>query len=421
MKKTRSMLAMLMCLAMLVTLLAVNVSAVGTASHEVNVMGLDADKAAGDETKAVLESQGATVPADSKPWQIVNHFYRVMIPAEGHDVCSYVQTLEAPAGEIFNGDVNLEIAYGLACKDADGNPLEKVGSLVVYTSENGQDWTESWANREGQGKLYDSTAFDVRTVALSGTSGMSKVYVKIELVRFSAETSGCIGYSKLTAATRGTNEVVSTIDTRNTQVYVPAEGGMFAVGDVAKEEIERLGYTIEGDNAWCLNSCYHAFMTPREGYQECHLIQTLEAGKGKVFAKDVSVTAGYWLAVCGDPGWFKVSVSTDGETWTEAYADLEGRGTEYDLSAYTEGTITLPDTAGAAKVYVRYTIERHSGPTAGGLTFSSLVGEVKAAPDAPKPDPENPKSGDTISVVLAMAMVCAAGAVITTKKFRKEN
>lgn len=421
MKKTRSMLAMLMCLAMLVTLLAVNVSAVGTASHEVNFIGMDL-AGAGDPTKAAMEAQGLTVPEDSGAWEIVDHFAHVLTPKDGHSKCSYIQTLEAPEGEVFNGDVNLYLYYALAAKNLEtGEPLEKVGELVVYVSDNGQDWTECWANREGQGKMYDATAIAENNIALTGSNGKSKVYAKVELTRYDGYTAGMIGTSRLSSETRGTNEVVNTIDTRNTQVYCPPEGGMFAVGDVAKEEIERLGYTIEGDNAWCLNSCYHAFMTPRDGYQECHLIQTLEAGKGMVFAKDVSVTAGYWLAVCGDPGWFKVSVSTDGETWTEAYADLEGRGTEYDLSAYTEGTITLPDTAGAAKVYVRYTIERHSGPTAGGLTFSSLVGEVKAAPDAPKPDPENPKSGDTISVVLAMAMVCVAGAVITTKKFRKEN
>lgn len=420
MKKTRSMLAMLMCLAMLVTLLAVNVSAAGNVSHEVNFIGMDL-AAAGDATKAAMEEKGLTVPEDSGAWEIVDHFAHVLTPKDGYSKCSYIQTLEAPEGEVFNGDANLYIYYALAAKNLDtGEPLEKVGELVVYVSDNGQDWTECWANREGQGKMFDATAIAENNVALTGSNGKSKVYVKVELTRYDSYTAGMIGTSRLSASTRGTNEVVTSIDARNAEGLV----GGWLYGDAAKAEIERLGFTIEGENPWAFNDCYHVFLTPKDGFQQCHLIQTLEAGKGKVFAEDVSLSAGYWLAMGGAKNdesttpEFVIEVSTDGETWTNAYTDNEGHAPEYDQAAFVEGTITLPDTAGASKVYVRYSVVRYGGPTAGGLTYSTLSAETEAAPQA---DPENPKSGDTISVVLAMAMVCAAGAVITTKKFRKEN
>lgn len=423
MKKTRSMLAMLMCLAMLVTLLAVNVSAAGNVSHEVNFIGMDL-AAAGDATKAAMEAQGLTVPEDSGAWEIVDHFAHVLTPKDGHSKCSYIQTLEAPEGEVFNGDANLFIYYALAAKNLDtGEPLEKVGELVVYVSDNGQDWTECWANREGQGKMYDSTAIAQNNVALTGTNGKSKVYVKVELTRYDGVTAGMIGTSRLSASTKGTNEVVTSIDARNATGLI----GGWLHGDAAVAEIERLGFTVEGENPWSFNDCYHVFLTPKDGFQQCHLIQTIEAGKGKVFAKDVYAAVGYWLAMggakndeCETPE-FVIEVSTDGETWTNVLTDDEGRAPEYDQAAFVEDKITLTGTAGASKVYVRYSVTRYGGPTAGGLTYSTLAGDVKADPNASKPDPENPKSGDTISVVLAMAMVCAAGAVITTKKFRKEN
>lgn len=422
MKKTRSMLAMLMCLAMLVTLLAVNVSAAGNVSHEVNFIGMDL-AAAGDATKAAMEEKGLTVPEDSGAWEIVDHFAHVLTPKDGHSTCSYIQTLEAPEGEVFNGDVTLYLYYALAAKTLEGEPLSKVGELVVYVSDNGQDWTECWANREGQGKMYDSTAIAQDHIALTGSNGKSKVYAKVELTRYDGHTAGMIGTSNLTASTRGTNEVVTSIDARNAQGLVSGS----LVGSAAKAEIERLGFTVEGEYAWTFTDCYHVFITPQEGFQQCHLIQTIEAGKGKVFEKDIYAAVGYWLAnggakndECTTPE-FVIEVSTDGETWTNAFTDDKGHADEYLQEAFVEDKITLPGTAGASKVYVRYSIVRYGGPTAGGLTYSTLAGDVKAAPDAPKPDPENPKSGDTISVVLAMAMVCAAGAVITTKKFRKEN
>lgn len=417
MKKTRSMLAMLICLVMLVSLLAMSASAVGSASSQVNFTD-KAVTAAGSATHTLMGEMGLTVPADSGNWEVVDHFYHLLVPADGFSTCSYVQTLEAPNGEIFAEDVTLDISYGLASKDKNGNPLAQVGALVVYTSADGENWTESWANREGKGRMEDSTAFYInQIVSLENTAGMSKLYVKYELVRYDGYTAGCIGITNLSANTRGANEVVSVIDARNAQ-GVP--GGSALTGDAAKAEIERLGFTIEGEYAWMLNDCYHIFVTPKEGFQQCYLIQTLEAGKGKVFETDVSLTAGYWLSTggakneeCTVPE-FIVEVSTDGETWTGVYSDNTGHAPEYDLGGFVEGTISLPETAGASKVYVRYSVIRYGGPTAGGLTHSTLVGNVKDAPEG------NPKTGDAIAVVLALAFVSAAGAVITTKKFRKE-
>ena len=409
MKKTRILLAMLMCIAMLASLVAVNVSAAGeTVVSEANFMGLTpADK--GDASHAAMEAQGVTIPEDSGAWQIVDHFYKVALPADGHSVCTYIQTLEAGEGKVFADDVAFEVAYGLAKKDADGNPLPQVGHLIVYVSTDGENWTEGWANREGQGKLYDSTAFAVNTATLAGTAGQSKIYIKVEMVRYSAETSGCMGYTKMTAVTRGLNEVVSSIDARNAK-GVPA--GSALIGDAAKAEIERLGYTIEGEHPWMLNDCYHVFMTPKDGFQECKLVQTLEAGAGKVFAEDVKLNTGYWLAAVSDMGWFVVEVSTDGENWKEAYVDETGNGEEYQLSSFIEKeAIALEGTKGASKVYVRYSVCRHSGPCAGGLTYSTLYANVEAGAAS-----DNAPTGDAIGMVVALLAVSGTALVVLKKK-----
>lgn len=426
MKKTRILLAMVMCIAMLASLLAVNVSAVGSAASEANFLGC-APTDAGEATHSVMAGLGVTVPAESGKWQIVDHFYKILVPADGYSTCYYIQTIEAPNGEVFSEDVVLDMSYALANRDKNGNDLveadgsSRVGHLIIYTSADGQNWTESWANREGKGKVEDGSAIATANTPLAGTAGLSKLYVKVELIRKDGYLAGAIGHTKLTANTQGTNEVVSIIDARNAQ---GVSGTM--VGDAAHAEIERLGFEIaEGD--WNITDCYWLQFSPKDGYTgevEESLIHTMEAGKGKAFDGDVSLAVGYFLAKLEDTNEagekitceFIVQVSTDGKNWTEAYKDTEGRTPNgFSSENYTEKTITLPGTDGASKVYVKYTIERLGDTTAGSLTYSSLVGQTK---DAPKGS--SPATGDAISMIVALGVICAAGVVLTTKKFRGE-
>lgn len=426
MKKTRILLAMLMCIAMLASLVAVNVSAVGSAASEANFLGC-APTDAGEATHTVMAGMGVTVPADSGKWQIVDHFYKILVPADGYSTCYYVQTIEAPNGEVFAEDVVLDMSYALANRDKNGNDLvesdgtSRVGHLIIYTSADGQNWTESWADREGKGKVEDGSAIATANTPLAGTAGLSKLYVKVELIRKDGYLAGAIGHTKLTANTQGANEVVSIIDARNAQ-GVPVGGTV--TGDVAHAEIERLGFEItEGD--WSIVDCHWLQISPKDGWQQPKMVHTLEAGKGKVFDGDVSLTAGFFLGhqeIAQDDGSIKtclflVEVSTDGENWTEAYKDTEGRTPNgFSSENYAEGTITLPGTSGASKVYVRYTIERLGDPTTGALTVSKLVGQTKDAPEGGDSAP----TGDAIAMIVALSMVCAAGVVLTTKKIRSE-
>ena len=254
--------------------------------------------------------------------------------------------------------------------------------------------------------------------------------MKFNVERHSGQTSGGISFSTLSAPVKGVNEVANSVDFRTLS---PADAG-----DASKSAMESLGIIIpEDSNPWWVQDCFHVFATPKDGYQTCSYIQALEAGEGKVFAGDVNLSAGYWLAAVGDPSWFWVEISTDGENWTEAFADEAGRGAEWDASAYGEGTIALAGTAGASKVYVKFNVERHSGQTSGGITFSTLFADVKDAetveptdPQPTDPQPTEPeatepvapdgpsKTGDVFSIVVALLAVSGI-ALIALKK--KEN
>lgn len=421
MKKTRILLAMLMCIAMLASLFAVSASAAGSATHRADFLACSTS-AKGEATHTVMSGLGLTIPAESGAWEMINHFnLNILVPADGYSTCYYVQTLEAPNGEVFAEDVTLDMAYALANRDKNGNDLvesdgsSRVGHLIVYISTDGQNWTEGWADREGKGKVEDMSAIATVNTPLAGTAGLSKLYIKVELVRYDGYLAGAIGHSQLTANTRGVNEVISVIDARNAQ---GVSGDL--TGDAAHAEIERLGFDITEGN-WRITDCYWLQISPKEGWEQPKLVHTLEAGNGKVFDGDVSLTAGFFLGhqeIAQDDGSIKtclflVEVSTDGENWTEAYKDTEGRTPNtFSSENYAEGTITLPGTSGASKVYVRYTIERLGDTTTGALTLSKLVGQTKDAPEGGNSAP----TGDAIGMVVALLAVSGTALVVLKKK-----
>ena len=211
--------------------------------------------------------------------------------------------------------------------------------------------------------------------------------------------------------------VESSFDFRNLTEFAGVQEGA-ADPAAAKAAIEALGLIVPEGSSWKLQDCFHIFATPAGGFAPTSLIQVLEAGEGKVFDGNVSLSAGYWLSPPSDPswapGWFYIEYSLDGENWIEFYVDEAGHGAEWTADAFVSGTLPIEGTDGASKVYVRYNIERHGGPTAGGLTFSNLNANVKASGSAPS-EP-TPPTGDAIGLVVALMAVSGTALIVLKKK-----
>ena len=342
----------------------------------------------------------------------------------------FVQKVAAPAGETIQS-AKLDLGYWVLTSDPQGY-------VKLSVSANGTDWTEVATDNQG------AAARKEISLDLPFTPGQTELYVKLTMQHWNTYEGAGVAYSKLSITAGGApadpaptdpalpeGTVQNVADFRTLSQFagagMPDESNEAACADAfaaAKAAMESLGLTIpDGSGPWVLQDCFHIFATPIHGYNECSLMQTLEAGEGKVFAEDVSLTAGYWLAKVNDPSWFWIEYSTDGEHWEEAYADEEGRGAEWDASAYAEGTISLPNTKGAEKVYVKFFVVRHSGQTSGGLTFSKLTAMTADAGSVTPPategeGTESPKTGDAIGVVVAMLAV--SGLAITALK-KKEN
>ena len=213
-------------------------------------------------------------------------------------------------------------------------------------------------------------------------------------------------------ASAATVTVESSFDFRNLTEFTGVQEGA-ADPAAAKAALEGLGLVVPEGSSWKIQDCWHIFATPAGGFAPTSLIQVLEAPEGKTFVSDVTLTAGYWLSPPSDPtwdnGWFYIEYSTDGENWTEFYVDEGAHGAEWTAEAFVEGTLPIEGTAGASKVYVRYNVERHGGPTAGGLTYSTLSANVKSVSGSDE-------TGDMIGVVVALLAVSGLGITVLKKK-----
>jgi len=421
-------IAILVCLAMVLSLFVVSASAETVAVETgfdfrtlSDFAGVQEGNADPEASKAAIEALGLIVPEGSN-WKLQDCFHIFATPAGGFAPTSLIQVLEAPEGKTFVSDVTLTAGYWLS---PPSDPSWDNGWFYIEVSTDGENWTEFYVDEGAHGAEWTAEAFVEGTLPIPGTAGASKVYVRYNVERHGGPTAGGLTHGSLKGAVEGDplpeNEVENAADFRNLSQFAGVQEGN-ADTAAAKEALEAMGFIVPEGSNWKLQDCFHIFATPAGGFAPASLIQVLEAGEGNVFESDVSVSAGYWLSPPSDPtwdnGWFYIEYSTDGENWTEFYVDEGAHGAEWTAEAFVEGTLPIEGTAGASKVYVRYNVERHGGPTAGGLTYAKLHATVKAAPTV-NPDPENPKDGDMISVIAALAIVCAAGAVITTKKFRK--
>ena len=398
-------IAILVCLAMLISLFAMTASAAEVVTSNVDFTTMDVADA-GDASKAAMEAAGLVIPEGSQ-WHIVDHFYHVAMPKDGYQRTFYIQTLDAGEGKVLTQDAVMNMAYMLAATNLDGSEYD-VGWVVVSVSTDGENYTEVFVDEEGQGKMYDPSCIGIKDITLTGTAGASKVWVMVEVERHGGESSGAIGWTKISGTAAREGEVSHVADF----TALPTAGA----GAESNAALEALGLIIPEGSDWHIVDHFSHCIIPKEGYQKTYYIQTLDAGEGKVLAEDAVMDLSYALAAQADDpgytvGWIVVSVSTDGENFTEVWVDDEGQGKMYDASAFADEKITLTGTAGASKIWVQVELERHAGETSGLIKTSILSGLTTAASGG-----GSDETGDMIGVVVALLAVSGLGITVLKKK-----
>lgn len=398
-------IAILVCLAMLISAFAMTASAAKPVSSNIDFTTMESTVAGGDETKAVMEGMGLIIPEGSN-WEIVDHFYKLAMPKDGYAPAYYIQTLEAGEGKVLAEDATLELAHALAALTEGGEAYD-VGWITVSVSVDGENYEEVWANEAGQGKEYTAEVFAIPQIKLTGTAGAAKIWVKIGAERHAGPGAGSIGWSKISgvATVAGTTSVLADF-----RALTPTDAG-----DASHAAMAALGITVPEGSVWQVQNCIQNLITPKDGYAPAAYIQTLDLGD-KVLAEDAVLELGYYMAQLGDPSWMVIDWSTDGENWTdEGWVDETGKGGDWEAAEQHDVAIDLEGTAGASKVYVRVTIERHSGPIGGSILYSSISG-VPTADTGSGDEGGSDETGDMIGVVVALLAVSGLGITVLKKK-----
>lgn len=425
MKKTRTMLALLVVLALLVSLTAATVSADETVTSTLDCTTLapSTDAATVQET---LKNAGVVEASNV----VIEDMYNPMICTLGYQGEGYfVQKIEAGEGKVFAAAPVLTLNYRLASADP-------MGYIKVEGSIDGVTYYPFAELTEATGTHHAAENRGTVNVTLNGGEGFSTVWVKISMQHWTSQDGAAVDSSVITASVKAApddapvvpeNAVSSNCDFTT---LTPTAGGA-----ESNAVLESMGIIVPEGSNWQIVDHFSVCIIPKDGYQKTYYIQTLDAGEGKVLAEDATLDLSYALAAKDknvdtgeifdyDVGWIVVYASTDGENYEEVWVNEDGQGAMYENSAFADEQIALTGTAGASKVWVKVELERHAGETSGLIKTSTLSGMTKSASsDTPvdPADPSNPKDGDSISIFVALAAVCAAGAVITTKKFRKEN
>ena len=390
MKKSRSLVAMLMAIVLLLSVSAVS----AFAADETVTSVLDFTTLTPGEDFAAVTAAVKGLGAVDCANLVVGDCYHPTLTGKGYNGEGYfIQKIEAGEGKVFAEAPVVTLNYRIT----NANPL---GYIKVQGSIDGVTYYDFANLNTATGDAWTAEAKATADVVLNGGEGSSTVWVKVSMQHWGGPDAACVDKCTVTGKVKeGTgnvpvipeNQISSEVNFEALSEFGhidnPSKGDPAAT-KAKMEELglilpERIGWfeTAEDDvnHDWVLQSCYHVFLTPFNGYQNCAYIQKLEAGEGKVLEADAKLTLKYWLAVVGDPSYIVVEVSTDGQTWNEVWANEEGQGQEYNANACTEQQIALPGTAGAATVYVKIVVNRHSGATSGGVTKSVITGTTKEA------------------------------------------
>ena len=390
MKKSRSLVAMLMAIVLLLSVSAVS----AFAADETVTSVLDFTTLTPGEDFAAVTAAVKGLGAVDCVNLVVGDCYNPTLTGKGYNGEGYfIQKIEAGEGKVFAEAPVVTLNYRITNAD----PL---GYIKVQGSIDGVTYYDFANLNTATGDAWTAEAKATADVVLNGGEGSSTVWVKVSMQHWGGPDAACVDKCTVTGKVQeGTgnvpvipeNQISSEVNFEALSEFGHIDNPSKGDPAATKAKMEELGLIIperigwfeaaedDVNHDWVLQSCYHVFLTPFDGYQNCAYIQKLEAGEGKVLEADAKLTLKYWLAVVGDPSYIVVEVSTDGQTWNEVWANEEGQGQEYNANACTEQQIALPGTAGAATVYVKIVVNRHSGATSGGVTKSVITGTTKEA------------------------------------------
>lgn len=426
MKKFRSVLAVLMVMALLASLSVLTASAAEPekVSKTLNFETLNTTTG-GDSAPDYAEATAAIkgLGAEDASNLYISSCYSPFVTAKGYAGEGYF-IIKLAAGEdmVFDGAPTVDLDYRITNAD----PL---GKIKIEGSLDGTTYYDFGTLSESTGASQTNTATKSATITLNGGENAPVVWVKITMANWSGP-DGC-AVETVTVSGNVKEDPNADVETKtlNFGSMTPTTGGDndpdYAEAVAA---IKALG--AEDASNLYIGSCYTPFLVAKGWAGEGYFVMKLEAGEGKVFAENTALKLAYRQSDTTEERYIKILVSTDGETYTEAKVLTENTGAGFTEECKKTIDITLDGTADVGTVWVKFVMFNHASPDACGVDSVTLSALTKEAPADPGPGENNqgsgttgttpPPTGDIVSVVAAAGAVCAMGILFTVKKIKED-
>lgn len=380
MKKTfRNLLSLVLCVAMLLSLvsaLGISVSAAGEVTTVTSTVDLSSLAANSDKTSAATTILAAGAHEVSNMC-LENSYDGFAHPGGNMGEGYIVVKLDAGDGNVFMTAPVVDLTYWLAQLDGDGTALTNQGYITVTGGVDGSSFPITFYNQTtGVGQVYQENARQYQSIALHGAQGLQTVYVKIAVQHWGAPHAGGI-QSIVTTGYAVSSETYSDYTASSTLDFSSLSVSATEDFTVAADAITGLG--AEAAENLVIADCYTKFVAGKGNAGEGYYIQTLDLGEGNTFAAAPILELNYWLASAASQGYVKVYGSVDGTNYYP-FADLNtGKGAEYNLVSREDVAVVLDGAQGYQKVWVKVVIQHYTGATGGGVVKSILTGTSSTA------------------------------------------
>jgi len=366
MKKARKLLAMLLVVALL--------------------MSLPVASFAAEENKVSNALDFATLPATSTDKAVVAEFLTTNMAieevsnliVEGNGdykfVCTqgyqgegyFVQKLEAGEGKVFAENAVLNLTYRITSADS-------LGYVRVQSSVDGINYNTCTEFNEATGDAYTNEARKSATVDLGCGLGAEAVWVKIVMQHWTSPDGAAVDSSTVSASVKDAPgpSVSDTLDFAKLPGVSedPAVVAPYVI-ELGAEEVSGLIVTGNGD---------YKFVGGRGYAGEVYYVQKLEAGEGKEFAENAVLNLTYRITNADMLGYVRVETSVDGINYNTCTEFNEATGAGYSNDARANATVELGGTAGAEAVWVKIVMQHWTSPDGAAVDCSTITAAIKDA------------------------------------------
>lgn len=359
----------------------------------------------------------------------------------------YIQMLDAGAGSTLR-DVYLDLVYWVGTADPQGY-------LKVYVSTDNLNYSEIFAQTEGNGDPWNPATMQQATIPVALEEETRIVYVKVVMQHWTTWEGAAVKISTLRGtAENGAADVPTPTqpdDVPHMKIESTFDFSAMAT-DAVKEEVRQdlKSYGLYDCGNVQIGGNFGNVATPGGYAGEGYVIHKLTAPEGHTFL-GAQLDLRYWAynTSQAQPGYLVVSASVDGQHFEEL---LKLDGAAHKSSVQT-CILELPMAAGAGEIYVKVTMQHWESYEGAAVKKMTIIGRLPegAVPDVEPTDPaepettrpmetapgaeptapaqptepeENPRSqgnGWILPVVLGAVVLLAVGGVVGIIKTRKKK